>query len=170
MRSNVYWVQAPDVGRLAVVSRPDPAFGLPQQMRALRDAGIDTLVSMLDSVEAAQVGLAEEADAAVAVGLAFHALPTGDFGVPPSFSAAERVIGQIARDLRDGRGVGAHCYAGRGRSPMFVAAVLAHHGHTSEAAIAAVSAARGLRTPETPAQRQWIADFAAWCRDPGRAE
>ena len=39
MLPNVFWIDAPDVGRLAVVSRPDPAFGLPQQMQALREAG-----------------------------------------------------------------------------------------------------------------------------------
>lgn len=160
----VFWVQAPEIGRLAVVSRPDPVLGLPQQMRALREAGIDTLVSMLDPHEAAQVGLADEADVASAAGLAFHTLPTGDFGVPASFEIAGPVIESAAADLRAGRGVGVHCFAGRGRSPMFAAAVLVHHGYAPDDAVATVSAARGMRTPETPAQRRWIADYATWCR------
>jgi predicted protein tyrosine phosphatase len=167
MRPSVYWINAPDVGRLAVVSRPDPAYGLPQQMKALREAGIDTLVSMLDPDEAALVGLAGEAAAAAAASLTFHNLPTGDFGVPPSFEATELIIAQVIQDLSGDRAVGVHCYAGRGRSPLFAAAVLARAGWAPEAAIEAVSAARGRRTPETDAQRQWIIDFARWYRERG---
>ena len=160
----VYWIDAPDVGRLAVVSRPDADHSLPQQLRALRNAGIDTLVSLLTPHEAMRVGLGEESGAARAAGLAFDALPTGDFGVPAAFSTANVVIERVAEDLRAGRGVGAHCFAGRGRSPMFVAAVLVRHGYAPDTAIVAVSDARGRRIPETDAQRRWISDYADWCR------
>lgn len=167
MRPTVFWIDAPDVGRLAVVSRPDPAYGLPQQMQALREAGINTLVSMLDADEAALVGLAGEAVAATAANLAFHNLPTGDFGVPSSCEGAEIVVARVIQDLRSDRGVGVHCYAGRGRSPMFAAAVLTYAGWEPDAAIDAVSIARGRRTPETDAQRRWIIDFARWHREGG---
>lgn len=164
MQPRVFWVDAPDVGRLAVVSRPDAAL-LPEQMAALRAAGIGTLVSLLSPYEAAGIGLDGEADAARAAGIAFDTLPTSDFAVPPSFAAAGEVIGRIVSDLSAGRGVGAHCYAGRGRSPLFIASVLVHQGYAADRAIQAVSAARGFPIPETTAQRRWIADFAQWCRD-----
>jgi protein-tyrosine phosphatase len=164
MSPKVFWIDAPDVGRLAVVSRPDPALGLPQQMQALRDAGIDTLVSLLAPDEAAAMGLAGEGEAATAAGIVFDALPTADFAIPPSFKAAARVIGRAAGDLRAGRSVGAHCFAGRGRSPLFIAALMVHEGYTASDAIDAVSAARGRRVPETAAQHQWVADYAEWCR------
>jgi protein-tyrosine phosphatase len=164
MVPSVFWIDAPDVGRLAVVTRPDPAYGLPQQMRSLRDAGIDTLVSLLAPDEAAAMGLAGEEAAALAAGMAFDTLPTTDFAVPPSFAVAAAVIGRAAADLRAGRSVGAHCYAGRGRSPLFIAALMVHEGYAAGDAIEAVSAARGRRVPETAAQHQWIADYADWCR------
>lgn len=167
MVPSVFWIDAPDVGRLAVVSRPDPAYGLPQQMLALRDAGIDTLVSLLAPDEAAVMGLAEEEAAAIAAGMVFDTLPTTDFAVPPSFSVAAEVIGRAAADLRAGRSVGAHCYAGRGRSPLFIAALMVHEGYSAGDAIDAVSAARGRRVPETAAQHKWIADYADWCRGSG---
>jgi protein-tyrosine phosphatase len=160
----VYWIDAPDVGRLAVVTRPDPAYGLPQQLRSLREAGIDTLVSLLAPDEADVMGLAEEEAAAIAAGMAFDALPTTDFAVPPSFAVAGRVIGRAAADLRAGRSVAAHCYAGRGRSPLFIAALMVHEGYAPGDAIVAVSAARGRRVPETAAQQKWVADYADWCR------
>jgi hypothetical protein len=164
MLPNVFWIDAPNVGRLAVVSRPDPAFGLPQQMQALREAGIDTLVSMLTPDEAAAMGLAGEGDAAIRAGMAFDALPTSDFAIPPSIKSAARVIGRAAGDLRAGRSVGAHCFAGRGRSPLFIAALMVHEGYAASDAIDAVSAARGRRVPETAEQRQWVVDYAEWCR------
>lgn len=161
----IYWVDAPDVGRLAVVSRPEAALGLPRQMQALREAGIDTLISLLAPQEAARAGLGQEAEAARAAGLTFDTLPTSDFAVPASFPAAAQVIERVVDDLRAGLGVGAHCFAGRGRSPLFIAAVLVHHGYPPQDAVNVVSAARGHRIPETAAQHAWIAEFAGWCRD-----
>ncbi len=163
LHPRVYWVDARDVGRLAVVSRPEASL-LPEHMASLRKAGIDTLVSLMTTDEALGLGLADESEAARAAGITFDTLATSDFAVPPSFAAAGEVIARILKDVRAGRGVGAHCYAGRGRSPMFVAAVLVHHGYEPAVAINAVSAARGVRIPETAAQQRWISEYAEWCR------
>jgi protein-tyrosine phosphatase len=164
MLPTVYWVRDLERGRLAVVSRPDPAYGLPQQLQALRADGIDVLVSMLQADEAIRLGLAWEANVAEEVGLAFHNLPTDDFGVPHSFEAAGALIETLATEVRAGRAVGVHCFAGRGRSPLFTAGVLVGLGIEPGAAIEAISEARGRRIPETGAQRQWVFDFAAWRR------
>jgi protein-tyrosine phosphatase len=166
MLPTVYWVRDLARGRLAVVTRPDPAYGLAGQLKSLRADGLDILVSLLQTEEAIRLGLAWEANVAADEGLAFHNLPTDDFGVPASFEAAGALIGTIAADVDAGRAVGVHCFAGRGRSPLFACCVLVRLGMDPEAAIEAVSTARGRRIPETEAQRQWIFDFAAWCRDP----
>jgi len=165
MLPTLYWVPGLERGRLAVVSRPDPTYGLAQQMQALRTAGLDVLVSLLERAEAARVGLATEPKAALEAGLAFHNLGTGDFGVPESFEIAGALIAEVAGQIGAGRAVGVHCFAGRGRSPLFAASVLVHLGFTPQAAIDAVSEARGRAIPETAAQRQWVVDYAAWRRD-----
>jgi protein-tyrosine phosphatase len=152
------------VGRLAVVSRPDPDFGLPRQLQALRTEGLDVLVSMLQHSEANELGLNWEAALAREAGLEFYHLPTDDFGVPISFQAAGSLIVKVATKITAGRAAGVHCYAGRGRSPLFASAVLVQLGTDPEAAIEAVSQARGRRTPETEDQRRWVGDFAAWRR------
>lgn len=164
MQPTVYWVRDLARGRLAVVTRPDPAYGLPQQMRSLRAEGLDVLVSMLQSEEAIRLGLTWEANVATEAGLVFHNLPTDDFGVPSSFEAAGALIAAVATEIAAGRAVGVHCFAGRGRSPLFAAAVLVHLGAEPHAAIEAIVQARGRRVPETEAQRQWVFDFAAWRR------
>ena len=164
MIPTVYWVRGIKSGRLAVVSRPDPAFGLPKQLQALRTEGLDVLVSMLQYDEAVHLGLAWEADVAREVGLAFYHLPTGDFGVPVSFEAAGALVRKVAAKITAGRAVGVHCFAGRGRSPLFAAAVLVQLGTEPDVAIEAVSEARGRRIPETEDQRRWVGEFAAWRR------
>ncbi len=168
MLPTVYWVRDLVRGRLAIVTRPDPAYGLAGQLKSLRADGLDVLVSMLQTNEAIRLGLASEANVAAEEGLAFHNLPTDDFGVPVSFKAAGALIDTVAADVDVGRAVGVHCFAGRGRSPLFACCVLVRLGMDPEAAIEAVSTARGRRIPETDAQHQWIFDFSAWRRDRAR--
>jgi protein-tyrosine phosphatase len=166
MLPTIYWVRDLVRGRLAVVTRPDPAYGLAGQLKSLRADGIDVLVSLIQTDEAIRLGLAWEANVAAEEGLVFHNLPTDDFGVPTSLEAAGALIDTVAADIDAGRAVGVHCFAGRGRSPLFACGVLVRLGMDPEAAIEAVSTARGRRIPETEAQRQWIFDFASWRRDP----
>lgn len=152
----VYWVDAALRGRLAVVPRPRCA----THVLALKVAGVDTLVSLLAPDEAADVGLADEAEWCASAGMSFRHLPIVDHGVPSDFRLIEDAMPDLADDLRAGRGVAAHCYAGLGRSPLLVASILIHHGWTDADAIAAVSAARGCPVPEMEAQHRWLLAFA----------
>lgn len=152
----IFWVKAPAVGRLAVLSRPmrDSHFS------ALKAAGVDMIVSMLEPTEADEVGLGEAAQSCERAGIEFLSVPITDHGIPSSFEVVEEAVEVAARQLRAGRGVGAHCYAGLGRSPLFVASVLILHGHSAPEAIAAVSAARGRDVPEMDQQHVWLAKLA----------
>ncbi|MDX2155219.1 MAG: dual specificity protein phosphatase family protein [Hyphomicrobiaceae bacterium] len=156
MNPAIYWVDAPLRGRLAVVSRPRS----PAHFGALKAGGIDVLVSMLEPDEAESVGLADEARHCAEVGIEFMHLPITDHGVPTSFTSMEQALVAIAGHLEQGRGVGAHCFAGLGRSPLLVAAVLIHHGHTDETAVELVSEARGTSVPEMDEQYAWLLELA----------
>lgn len=152
----IYWVEVPLPGRLAVVSRPRSEAHLP----VLKASGIDVLVSLLEPDEAADVGLAEEHAWCARAGMDFLHLPIADHGVPSEFRMIEDAMPQLASHLRAGRGVAAHCYAGLGRSPLLVASVLIHHGWPDGDAIEAVSAARGYAVPEMETQHRWLQKFA----------
>ena len=63
---------------------------------------------------------------------------------------------RIAAALEEGKKVAVHCRQGIGRSGLIAAGVLVSAGIGAEKAIEAVSSARGLAVPETPAQLEWI--------------
>lgn len=155
--ATVYWVEAPAVGRLGVVARPRSAAAFHE----LKTAGVDVLVSLLEAGEAEDVGLGDEQLYCERAGIEFVSLPITDHGIPDSFEAVDEIVWRLSAHLAAGRGIGAHCYAGLGRSPLLISALLIHMGVDDEEATALVSAARGHDVPEMLSQHDWLAEFAA---------
>ena len=152
----VFWVEAQLPGRIAVVTRPRSI----ADFAALKAAGVDVLVSMLEAEEAEDVGLGDEAGHCARADIEFISVPITDHGIPDSFEVVEAAVARIAERLANGLGVGAHCYAGLGRSPLLVASVLIHHGHSDSEAIELVSGARGCDVPEMDSQHAWLLELA----------
>src|SRR5215469_7898398 len=128
MRTDLFWIQGPWSGRLAIAARPRGGDWLDEEAAQLRNGGIDTLVSLLEEDEAAQLGLANERQAAERLGIGFVSFPIPDRGVPGSMESALSVIGQIDRQLEAGRNVAVHCRQGVGRSGLIAAGVLIMSG------------------------------------------
>jgi protein-tyrosine phosphatase len=152
----LYWIDAPFAGRLAVMPYPRIA-----GFEALRAAGVHTVVSLLEPVEAQSVGLDDESEQCRIAGMTFLSLPIVDHGIPHDTDAVMAVSVDIAKRLKLGEGVAIHCYAGLGRSPLLAAAVLIDSGFSVSKACAAISHARGTQIPETAIQRRWLSDYAA---------
>jgi protein tyrosine phosphatase (PTP) superfamily phosphohydrolase (DUF442 family) len=152
MRTRIFWVAGTWKGRLGILPRPRGGDWLDDEMAAWREAGVDMAVSLLESEEAAQLVLADEAAAAAASGVAFRAFPIPDRGVPTSNELVAELAGEILDALEEGKSVAVHCRQGIGRSGLIVGGVLVATGKD----------ARGLEVPETEEQRQWLKDFAAW--------
>jgi protein-tyrosine phosphatase len=152
-------VVGPVAGRLATMPHPAGDRGLFADLAALRTAGVDVLVSLQTPAEQAELGLTGEAEAAAQAGLEFRHLPIPDMGVPDLAMVAP-AIAMIGSDVAGGRHVVIHCWAGIGRSSTIAAAVLIELGATPTDACATVSAARGMRVPETRAQRDWLDTWA----------
>ncbi|MEZ5855607.1 MAG: dual specificity protein phosphatase family protein [Hyphomicrobiaceae bacterium] len=157
MATRIYWLRDPAPGRLAVVARPRTAASFGQ----LKAAGIDVLVSLLEADEAAEVGLADAAEHCERAGIEFISMAVMDHGIPQSFEDMHAIVDYLARRRRDGLGVGAHCFAGLGRSPLLVAAILICEGLSADEAIARVSDARGVAVPEMKHQHEWLQRYAA---------
>ena len=159
MTTDLYWIPGPWQGRLAVVMRPRGGDWLEGEAAAWSRAGLDAVVSMLESEEAGQLGLALEGEAAAQNGIRFLSLPTADRGVPGSVVEVQTLLREVMGELEAGRSVAVHCRQGIGRSGLIAIGALITAGIDLDDAIKTVSAARGLPVPETESQLQWLREF-----------
>nr|WP_263368941.1 hypothetical protein [Edaphobacter bradus] len=125
-------------------------------MLALHQAGIDVVVSMLESEEAADLGLQEEENAAVNAGISFINFPVPDRNVPLHVENFVKFLSELESELAAGRRIGIHCRASIGRSSVVAVSLLIRSGVSSEAAWTQVSIARGYPVPDTNEQRSWV--------------
>lgn len=161
MRTELYWVTGPWSGKLGVAARPRGGDWLKDELLNWRRAGVDTLLSLLTPDEQHDLDLDNEQHEARAAGIEFLALPIPDRQVPASEQSLAAVLSKLEPELSSGRNIVIHCRQGIGRSGLAAACLLVARGLDPEAAVAAVSRARGVKVPETPEQRNWIDHYAA---------
>lgn len=155
MTPDLFWIPGPWRGRLAISARPRGGDWLEDEASGWRRAGIDMVVSLLETNEATQLDLLGEGKAVEKNGIRFFSFPIPDRGVPVSTKDAVSVINNITHALETGKNVAVHCRQGIGRSGLIAAGVLMMSGAPPERALQAVSAVRGTAIPETPEQHRW---------------
>jgi protein-tyrosine phosphatase len=160
MRAEIFWIEGVQAGRLAVMPRPRGGDWLGDEIRSLRAAGVDVLVSLLVSEEVAELNLAEEAACCAVGGINFISFPIADRDVPASAPDTLALVRRLAADLTGGKGVAVHCRQGVGRSALIAACVLTSLGDRPDAAFERTARARGCPVPDTPEQRAWVLWFA----------
>jgi protein-tyrosine phosphatase len=168
-----YWVDSADLAlsasgtppRVAIIPCPPGGPRLAEAIRSLRDSGLDTLVSLLSPEETRILRLEHEAQLCRETGIDFQWLPVPDHSIPDSLDEFRLLVDRLHRDLRAGRAVGAHCYAGIGRSCMLLACLLSAEGLAPAEAFDRLSEARRLRVPDTWLQIQWVEHFAGSLAD-----
>jgi protein-tyrosine phosphatase len=156
MSPDLFWIVCPWRGRLAIATRPRGGDWLKDEFVGLRRAGIDLMVSLLETNEADQLELVDERQAAEATGIRFISFPIPDRGIPASVPPAVSLMAELAGELEKGQNVAVHCLQGIGRSGLIAAGVLTIAGARPTDAIHAVCSARGLSIPETLEQRHWV--------------
>ncbi len=155
MKSDLFWIPGPWRGQLAIAARPRGGEWLEDEARAWRRAGVDTVVSLLEQSEEAQLGLLDERRTAEGHEIDFISFPIPDRGTPRSIRDATALIARVATELEAGKNIAVHCRQGVGRSGLIAAGVLMASGLSAEEAMQTVSSARGVTVPETPEQRKW---------------
>jgi protein-tyrosine phosphatase len=160
MLTKLHWVDGPWRGKLALAARPRGGDWLPDEMKAWRQAGVDSVVSLLTSEEEADLDLVLESFTANSLGMTFLSFPIPDRQVPHSDEELTNELQLLEIELDEGRNVVLHCRQGIGRTGLVAACLLLTKGMDTETAIARLSAARGVSIPETPEQRTWIDHYA----------
>ncbi len=159
MHATLYELAGPWEGRLAIVPRPRGGEWLEDDVRSLRTAGVDVIVSTLTAGERAELELADEAQLSGAAGIEYVAFPIDDRGVPSSAQATSELVQRMRSELDAGKAVAIHCRAGIGRSSILAAAILGTAGLDVNSAFQQIEQARGLSVPDTPEQRAWVERF-----------
>lgn len=160
MWTKLYWVNGPWPGRLALSSRPRGGEWLADEMSAWSRSGVDTVASLLTKEEEIDLDIVNEAANAQSAGMTFLSFPIYDRCVPASEAEFAEAIGKLEGELKAGRTVVLHCRQGIGRTGLVAACLLVAAGVPPETAMARVSSARGVETPETADQRRWVDAFA----------
>ncbi len=161
MRTELYWISGPWSGKLGIAARPRGGDWLKDEMLNWRRAGVNTVVSLLTRDEEQDLELDRESREALSAGMEFLALPVPDRQIPMSENAVTTVVTKLDAELSVGKNVVIHCRQGIGRSGLLAACLLIVRGWDPEAAVLALSAARGVAIPETREQRNWINHYAA---------
>jgi len=160
MRTELFWVEGPWPGRLAVLPRPRGGDWLGDEVRSWRQAGVGAVVSLLTPKEVAELDLAQEAELCRTNGIELFSFPIIDRSVPSSQKATLALVQQLDALLTGGTDVAIHCRQGVGRAALLAACILVRSGTDPEVAFQRVSAARGCLVPETTEQRKWVVAFA----------
>ncbi len=119
---------------------------LDADLRAIRDFGAVTLVTLMEHGEMDWAGtaLAGFAESVAAFGMNWRHLPIADSAIPDSdwHRSWYEVVPGLLQSLREQRNIVVHCRGGRGRAGLVAARLLIELGENSTVAIARVRAAR----------------------------
>ncbi len=135
---------------------------LDEDARAIRDAGVTAVLTLLDDAELSRLGVPGLGAALRQAGLAWVQWPLPDFGVPDARALGnwDAVQVDMLGRVRAGQRVLVHCAAGLGRTGTMTAVMLQAAGIDARQAVRRVRDARP-GTIETEAQLR----FALGARD-----
>jgi|ERR1044071_2712240 len=165
MAAQIYWLEGPWKGRLAIVPRPRGGDWLEDEVSDWHKAGIDTVVSFLTPDEVAEFDLEAEEQLSAVRGIQFISFPIPDRGVPPSMLAAASLVHDLEQLLAKGKNVALHCRQSVGRSALMAAYLMVDAGEDSHSAFERIRLARGVPVPDTTEQEQWVANRFSLARD-----
>jgi protein-tyrosine phosphatase len=160
IRPDVYWIEGPWRGKLAILARPRGDDWLGDEVGVWKKAGVDIVVSMLTSSEESELGLSSEAEIVKRNGLTYISFPILDYSVPGSKIPLQQLAAELNDQLSRGACIGVHCRQGIGRSSLVAACVLVTSGESPQSAFEHIERARGRSVPDTVEQKEWVISFA----------
>ena len=141
-------------GRLIIGPRPQ-AGTLDDWVNAAKGTGINHVVSLIEEAEVERYGLDREGERLAANGIGFTRFPVDDFDIPDD-GAFRKLIDDLTTKLGSGQTLFLHCAGGVGRAGTTASCLLVEHGWEPDDAMKLVSKKRGMRSPETAAQEDFV--------------
>jgi len=160
MQTQLYWIDDPWPGRLAIMPRPRGGDWLEDEISSWQRLGIDAIVSALTREENAELDLIQEKEQCEKAGIEFLSFSIVDRGVPLSAKDTWELVRRLEQRLAQGKKIAIHCRQGVGRAALLAACVLAAGGIDAASAWQRIAAARGCAVPDTSEQREWVVRFA----------
>ncbi len=153
---SIYVVEPIGCSFLAVMARPVPGEWIKDEFAGIAAFGINRVVSLLETDEAAEIGLADERTLCEENGMEFLSYSITDRGLPSSLADFSQFTLKLYETIGRGQATVIHCRAGIGRSGIVAAGVLLRCGFEPGDAFHHITKARGMAVPDTEEQRQWI--------------
>ena len=156
-----YEIELIGSGFLAVMAKPVAGEWIQEEFSGLAKSGLGQVVSLLESHEAFEVGLDDEAVHCERNGIKFASYPIADRGLPPTVAGFAEFTRGLYHDVAGGLNTVIHCRAGIGRTGLLAAGVLLRAAFDVDEAFKHVSNRRGVEVPDTDEQRDWLHDNAS---------
>ncbi len=145
-----------ETGSITMMPKPIGGVQLAPYIEFLKSKNIDVLISLLQFDEVNTYSLTNEGFECEAIGIEFVNFQIKDHDVPQFFVPFNQLVEKLSKDLKLGKNIAIHCYAGIGRTGMLASSLLIKQGMQVDQALICLSKARGLRVPETLPQISWL--------------
>jgi protein-tyrosine phosphatase len=156
MQPEIYWIK--EFKAVAIMPKPRAGDWLEDEIKGLSLIGVNILVSLLTADEVYELGLKEEHKICHSHGIQFLSFPITDRDVPSSVAETIQLSQFLLTQIIRGKKVAIHCRAGIGRSALMAACILVCSGIEPQRAYEIIAKSRGLKVPDTEAQKQWLYD------------
>jgi protein-tyrosine phosphatase len=155
----IYRINTIGAWKIALAPRPRGGDDLDDEMVAWRNASIDLVVSLLETAEARELELVEQASSCQRNSIAFRMFSIPDRGVPERRDKFIALIAFLTEEVKAGKSLLIHCRAGIGRTGLVACCLLQSLGIKAEQAWALLSEARGVMVPDTEQQKKYAELF-----------
>ncbi|WP_271766720.1 protein-tyrosine phosphatase family protein [Aquimarina algiphila] len=154
----IYWTDILKKGNLGMMARPKGNDWLEDEIRALKNVEVNTIVSLLEKHEEITLEITEEAFFCKKYDIEYINFSIPDRGIPKEIDPFIALITHIDNQLKDHKKVIVHCRMGIGRTAMVVGAILIKNGIDPEYVFEHLSKTRTLTVPDTEEQKEWVKD------------